>query len=150
MQFSLSIFLLFTLFTLPLPSYCFLYLHCLVVFFASRLLCLSLFVWHFRDRTSKDPSSCMWKEQQTAGPSFRILLATWCRAKVLSKQLADGELDSRVFGALGVVGLSSITYLKPQPFCLPSFKVGSIFGKHLNLRILELIPSQDLTTIHVL
>jgi hypothetical protein len=69
----------------------------------------------------------MWEEQQTAGPSFRMLLATLCRAKVLSKQLADGELDSRVFGTLGVLSLLSITYLKPQPFCLPSFKVGSIF-----------------------
>lgn len=69
----------------------------------------------------------MWEEQQAAGPSFRILLATLCRANVLSKQLADGELDSQVSGALGVVGLLSITHLKPQSFCLPSFKVGSTF-----------------------
>jgi hypothetical protein len=129
MQFSLStfIFLLFSLFTLPLPSYYFLYLRCLVVFSANRLLCLPLFVWHFLDRNSEDPSKSMWEEQQAAGPSFRMLLATLCRANVLSKQLADGELDSRVSGALDVVSLLSITDLKPQSFCLPSFKVGSIF-----------------------
>jgi len=69
----------------------------------------------------------MWEKQQAASPSFRILLATLCRANVLSKQLADGELDSRVSGALGVVVLLSITHLKPQSLYLPSFKVGSLF-----------------------
>lgn len=96
MQFSPRIFtfLLFSLFTLPLSSYYFLYLHSFVVFFANRLLCLPVFVWHFLDRNSEDPSSFMWEEQQAAGPSFRILLATLCPTNVLSKQLADGELDS--------------------------------------------------------
>jgi len=129
MLFSLSIFifLLFSLCTLPFPSYYFLYLHRLVVFFANRLLCLPLFVWHFLDRNSEDPSNFMWEEQQAAGPSFQILLATLCRANALSKQLADGELDSRVSGTLGVVGFLSITNFKPQSFYLPIFKVGSTF-----------------------
>ena len=128
MQFSLSIFifLLYSLFTLPLPSYYFLYLHYNVIFFANRLLCLPLFFWHFLNRNSDDPSSFMW-EEQAAGPIFWILLATLCRTNILSKQLVDGELDSRVSGALGVVGLLSKTHLKLQSFYLPSFKVGSIF-----------------------
>jgi len=50
--------------TLPLLSYYFLYLHCLVVFFAKRLLCLPLFVWHFLDRNSEDPSSLMWENNK--------------------------------------------------------------------------------------
>jgi hypothetical protein len=73
MQFSLGIFifLLLSLFMLPLPFYCFLYLHCLVVFFANRLLCLPVFVWHVLDRNSEDPSIFMW-EEQAASRSFRI------------------------------------------------------------------------------